>query len=855
MYRPYRLKLLKLKIIGKLTTLAFIAIPVIFFLIVFLFFWYSRDLPYPDRVSKHEGFSTVILDRNEKPIYDIFTDKNRIPIPFSDIPDAVKKATVAIEDKDFYKHQGFDPRGLLRAVFNIITFQGLQGGSTLTQQLVKNVLLTSERTLPRKIKEFILAVQIERKYTKDEILQMYLNEAPYGGTMWGIEAAAQGYFGVHAKELTPSQSVFLAGLPQRPSYYSPFSGNVNSFKERTQQVLRRLREDGYISSLEEKNLTTDIAKIQFATPGAEFISPHFVIYVKKLLVEMFGEKKVQDGGLRVITTLDSSLQRKTESIVKEELEKIKNLNVGNAAVFGINPKNGEILTYLGSKEYDSSDSLFEGKYDVVSQGYRQPGSALKPITYAVAFSKGYTPATLLMDVETHFPGGKDKPDYIPKNYDNKYRGPVQMRFALANSINIPAVKTTAMVGIKDILKTSYDMGLSTLPPSDENVEKFGLSITLGGGEVRLMDLVAAYGVLANGGVKNDLVSILKVLDHDGKTLYEDKKKTGKRVLGEDVSFLVSHILLDNESRKEVFGTNSYLVVSGKTVSVKTGTTDDKRDNWTVGYTPSVAIGVWVGNNDNAPMNPKLSSGATGAAPIWNRIMREALKDKGNEQFKVPENVTPATIDAFGGGLAHEGRPTRSEYFIKGTEPTSISSIYHKLKLSKNDNKKLANSVEIATGSFDEKEFIKFIENDPTSRDNKNLWQEGIDAWVVKQGDPLYHPPTETSSTNENQVVVRIKKPSDKTRIDNSDFEVLADAKAIRDIKKMELYVDDSLKTTAMANIIDENIHLDTGIHTIKVKAYDTENHSGESQITVGIKTSPESPTATPNPSPTISPTP
>lgn len=853
-YRPYKFKLVKLRLISTFTTLAFVAIPVIFLLIVFLFFWFSRDLPYPDRVRRHEGFSTVILDRDEKPIYDIFTDKNRISVSLEDIPEAVKKATIAIEDKDFYKHQGFDPRGLLRAFLNIITLHGLQGGSTLTQQLVKNVLLTSERTLPRKIKEFILAVQIERKYTKDEILQMYLNEAPYGGTMWGIESAAQGYFGKHVKELTPLESIILAGLPQRPSTYSPFSGSPNAYKMRSEEVIRRLREDGYITSKEEQEYKRELVSVKFATPGGQFIAPHFVLYVKKLLTELFGESQVEKGGLRVVTTLDRELQLKAESIVKEELEKAKNLNVGNGAVLAINPQNGEILAYVGSREYDSTDTEFQGKYDVVSQGYRQPGSALKPITYAVAFNKGYTAASLLMDVETHFPGGRDKPDYIPKNYDNKFRGPVQMRFALGNSINIPAVKTTALVAIQDILKLAYDMGISSLAPTSENVEKFGLSITLGGGEVRLMDLVAAYGVLATGGVKNDLVPILKVTDNNGKTIYENKKRTSKRVLGEDVSFLVTHILLDNEARKEVFGTNSYLVIPGRTVAAKTGTTDDKRDNWTVGYTPSVVVGVWVGNNDNSPMNPRLASGATGAAPIWYRIMREAAKDKPNEEFKVPSNVSSLTIDAYGGGLPHEGRATRSEYFIKGTEPTSVSPIYTKVKLSKNDKNKLANAVEVATGNYEEKEFIKFIESDPTSRDGKNLWQEGIDAWVAKQGEPIYHPPSDTSSTNENEVVVRIKKPSDKTQIDSNDFEVLADAKAMRDIKKMELYVDDSLKTTAMANLLSENIHLDIGIHTIKVKAYDTDNRSGESQITVGVKVDPN-PTATPNPSPTISPTP
>jgi len=855
LHRTYRSKLFKLRLINSITTIVIGAAVVLFLIIIFLFLWYSRDLPYPDKVKQHKGFSTVILDRNEKPIYDIFVDKNRIPVVLSDIPEAVKKATISIEDKDFYKHQGFDPKGLLRALFNIITLRGLQGGSTLTQQLVKNVLLTSERTLPRKIKEFILAVQIERKFTKDEILQMYLNEAPYGGTMWGIESAALGYFDKQAKDLTPTESIILAGLPQRPSVYSPFSGNSNAFKKRAEEVLRRLREDGYISAKEETKMTIDLGQVKFATPGGQFIAPHFVLYVKKLLSEMFGEDKVNQGGLRVITTLDAQLQKKSEAIVKEELDKIKDLKVGNGAVFGINPQTGEILTYVGSKEYDSTDSEFQGKYDVVSQGYRQPGSALKPITYAVAFSKGYTPSTVLMDVETHFPGGKDKPDYIPKNYDNKFRGPVQIRFALGNSVNVPAVKTTAMVGIKDILKTSFDMGISSLAPTDSNVEKFGLSITLGGGEVRLMDLVAAYGVLATGGVKNDLVSILKVTDANGKTIYEKKPQNGKKILGEDVAFLVSHILLDNQARKEVFGENSYLVIPGHTVSAKTGTTDDKRDNWTVGYTSSVVVGVWVGNNDNSAMNPKLASGATGAAPIWYRVIREALKDKPNEEFKIPTNVIPLTIDAYAGGLPREGKPTRSEYFIKGTEPTAVSSIYQKIKLSKSDKNKLANAVEIATGSYEEKEFIKFTESDPTSRDSKNRWQEGIDAWVNTQSDSIYHPPGETSKTDENSVVVRIKSPSDKKQIDSNDISVLADAKALRDIKKMELYVDDSLKTTALANILDENIHLETGIHKIKVKAYDTSDHTGESEITVGVKV-PVEPTSTPvAPIPTPSPTP
>lgn len=856
---PYSIRLWRLKLGNYLTSflIGFAIISLI--LILLLIFWYSRDLPNPDKVQRKVGFSTLILDRDEKPLYDIYTDQNRIPIGFNDIPEYLKQATVAVEDKDFYKHQGFDTKGILRAFLNIITFRGLQGGSTLTQQLVKNVLLTQERTLPRKIKEFILAVQIERKYSKDEILQMYLNESPYGGTMWGIESAAQGYFGKHAKDLTLAESVILAGFPQRPSYYSPFNNDEKAYIGRAEEVLRRMRQDGYITDVQEFEVKKELTQVNFATSGAQLKAAHFVLYVKKLLVEMFGQNKVEEEGLRVVTTIDGQLQSQIEKIVREELEKVKNLKVSNAAVMVNNPQNGEILAYLGSKDYESEDENFQGKFDVVSMGYRQPGSALKPITYAVAFSKGYTPSSLIMDVETHFPGGARQEDYIPKNYDNKYRGPVQIRMALANSINIPAVKMTAMVGIKDILKTSYDMGLTTLEPTDQNVSKLGLSLTLGGGEVRLLDLVPAYGVLATGGIKNDPVSILRVTDNSGKTLFEHKRAAGKRVLEEDVSFLLSDILSDNQARSEVFGTRSYLYIPGKTVAVKTGTTDDKRDNWTIGYTPSIVAGVWVGNNDNSAMDPKLASGATGAAPIWNRVVREALKNHSDEKFTQPESVISQDIDAYGGGLPKEGKPQRREYFIKGTEPTAVAPIYKKLKLSKSDNNKLANAVEIATGSYDEKEFIVFEESDPTSRDSQNLWMEGISKWLEGQSDPVFHPPTQTSNKDENSVIVNIKKPSDREKIDSQSIQVLAEARAVKKITKIELYLDGSLKTTASDDILDETINLDTGIRKIKVKAYDEQGRSGESEITIGVKTSLDAPTPSPTPSsqpsPTLTPTP
>lgn len=849
----YRSNILRLKLANYTTTgiLAFVILA--FFGSIFLFLWYSRDLPSPDRVKRHEGFSTVILDKEGKPIYDIFSDKNRILVPLSDIPDHLKQATIAIEDKDFYKHQGFDPKGILRALFNIITLRGFQGGSTLTQQLVKNVLLTSERSVVRKIKEFILAVQIERKYSKDEILQMYLNEAPYAGTMWGIQSAARGYFGKDAKDLTLSEAVVLAGLPQRPSYYSPFGNNPDTFKGRAEEVVRRMREDGYIDAAREYQIKQELTQVKFATPGATSGAAHFVLYVKKLLEEKFGEKRVETGGMKVYTTLDSTLQKVAEKAVSEEIEKVKNLDVSNGAAVALDPTTGAIRAYVGSREYDSQDPEFSGKFDVVSLGLRQPGSALKPITYAVGFAKGYTPATLIMDVETHFPGGEDKPDYIPKNYDGKFRGPVQVRFALGNSINVLAVKMTALVGIRDILKTAYDMGITTLAPTDENENKLGLSLTLGGGEVRLLDLVSAYSVFATGGLKREIYAIEKVQDANGTVLFEHKTTNPKRTISEEVAFLVSHILSDNTARKDVFGERNLLGLPGETVAAKTGTTDDKRDNWTVGFSKSIVVGVWVGNNDNTPMNPRLASGVTGAAPIWNRIIREALKNRDDEPWSKPENVIAVEIDAYGGGISFGDKPKRSEYFIKGTEPSGQSSIYKKIKVSKSDGNKLANAVEVATGNYDEKDFIVFIESDPTSG-NENRWQQAIDEWVKKQADSIYHPPTDSSTVSENSVVVRIKKPSDKSKIDGNDVTIEADSKANRGIEKIEIFIDGILKESADSDYIVKTINIATGIHLITVKSTDASGNTGESSITIGVNTDPV-PTPTIAPTQTIAPSP
>ncbi len=812
----------------------FVGVIGLFLATTVVFAVFSVNLPDPSKVIRREGFSTVILDRNGKVLYDLYNKENRIPLELAEMPKYLQEATIAIEDKDFYHHQGFDPIGILRSIRNIITFQGLSGGSTLTQQLVKNVLLSPEQTIFRKIREVVLANQIEKKFTKDQILQMYLNEAPYGGASYGAESASKTYFGKDAKDLTLVESAVLAGLPQQPTNYSPFGKNPKAFVDRSKNVLRRMREDGYITAQQEIDADKQLSAVQFATVSGTIRAPHFVFYVKDLLVQRFGEQMVESGGLHVTTSLDWDLEDKAEQIVSEEVKKIKPLKVSNGAAVVIDPKSGEILAMVGSYDYFDKDY---GTYNVAT-ALRQPGSSGKPFIYATAFTKGYTPATMLMDVKTEYPAGdstKPTATYVPENYDGKYRGPLQLRFALGNSINTVAVKMTALAGLRDIMTNGFNAGISTWEPTDANMRDVGLSLALGGREVKLLELTSAYGSFATGGVKSDPVAILKVSDNKGKTIFEYRPVSGKRVFSEEVSFLISHILSDNNARKDVFGEVNSLVISGHTVAAKTGTTDKKRDNWTLGYDPNRAVGVWVGNNDNTVMAPGITSGVTGAAPIWNRIMREVLKDLPNTEFKKPDKVNAVTIDAFAGGLPHGSDPTRVEYFIKGTEPSGPGLVYKKLKISKT-NGKLANDLEVKTGNYEEKEFIVVIENDPVSETGKNRWQEAVNLWVAdnKKDDPRWHPPTDISDANQNSVSVKLTSPNDHDKVNSNDVQISAKAYAVRDIVKFTVVVDGSEKINKSSDTISEVLHLDTGKHNIKFSAVDSGGNSGGTEVNIGV---------------------
>ncbi len=711
----------------------------------FYILWVSRDIPEPGKLANGDiKDSTRILDKDGDLLYSFYKDYNRIYVPLKDIPDNLKHATIAIEDKNFYSNQGFSITGTIRGLVLDPIFKGrASGGSTITQQLVKNALLSPERSATRKLKELILAIQVDSRYKKDEILEMYLNNIPYGGTAVGVEAASNLYFAKKAKELTLAESAFLAGLPQLPSYYSPYQNKDKAYIGRTEAVLRRMREDGYISKQQEEKSLEEVKKLQFKERRTESIkAPHFVMYVRQQLVNMFDENLVENGNLSITTTLDDELQADAEEVVTSEFEKFKNFKVNNAAVVVEDVKSGGILAMVGSKDYFDIDN--DGNFNAAN-ALRQPGSSLKPITYAVALEKGYTASTLLMDVGTEFPID-GQPTYKPVNYDGKYRGPVQVRFALGNSLNLPAVKMLARVGIKPVMQKGYEMGIENWEPTTKNMQNVGLSLVLGGREASLTQITSAYSVFAREGKRKEPFSIIEVKDRKGKTLYKHKDEGEEQVLSPEVSFIISHILLDNNARADVFGTRSYLVVPGKTVAVKTGTTDQKRDNWTVGYTPSYVVGVWVGNNDNTPLDPRIASGVTGASPIWNRVMQAALKGKKNEEFKVPSNVIAMEIDSLGGGLPVDGQARRTEYFVKGTEPTTKAAIYKTLKMSKHDGGKLASDDEVSRNDYDTKDVINFEESDPVSTDGKNRWQEAIDAWVAEhyKDDDKYRRITEKS---------------------------------------------------------------------------------------------------------------
>jgi penicillin-binding protein 1C len=663
-----------------------------------------KDVPNPTKLTKTPApISTQILDRNGKLLYEVYTEYKRTPIAFADIPNFVKEGTIAIEDKNFYQHHGIDITGIIRAGFNAL-FKGrrLAGGSTITQQLVKNSLLSdTQRTLTRKFKEGILAIVTEFTYSKDEILELYLNYTPYGGTAYGIESAAKTYFGKNAKDLNLAESALLVGLPQSPTRYSPFGANPELALNRQGEVLRRMVEDRYIT--QEQADAAKAEKLVFAKKNITINAPHFSLLVRDALVQKYGEDRVNLGGLRVTTTLDIDLQQYFEASLSAEMKKISKLKISNGAAVVTKPNTGEIISLIGSKDY--FDDEIDGQVNITT-AFRQPGSSIKPVNYAVGLLRGWPASTTYLDLPTCF-GVTGQRQYCPKNYDGSFRGPVSMRQSLANSYNIPAVKQLALNGIEPFIATASAMGISTWT----DPANYGLSLTLGGGEVTMLDMAKAFGTFANSGVTVPLISVIKVEDYTGKILEQvevekianavsvmpenwtdfwqnqsqpktDLSPTDPRVtLPQEVTFIISDILADNGARSAAFGANSQLVIPGHTVSVKTGTTNDLKDNWTIGYTADFLAVTWVGNNDNSSMS-YVASGVTGASPIWNKIMKRLLMDVKNRPLVKPELVTNFQVCNLTGLLAQEENQCEShnEFFIDNILPPGQSAHPTKMQI-------------------------------------------------------------------------------------------------------------------------------------------------------------------------------
>lgn len=646
--------------------LKFISLPAVRYTLLFLIgmgilglAYILRDLPSPRRITHQDNFavSTQIFDRGGELLYEIYGSENRTPIDLESLPAHVPAAAIAIEDKNFYNHFGFDISGIARAVVKKVKGERIEGGSTITQQLIKNALLTNERTYQRKIKEAILAIFTEIIYSKEDILEMYLNYISYGGTSVGVEAASQSYFGKPARDLTIAEAALLAGLPQAPSRYSPFGSDPDAAKARQHEVLRRMREDGYISSEQEEQAKQEV--LHYALSVTDIKAPHFVFYVRDLLYEEYGVETVERGGLRVTTTLDLELQNVAQASLSAEVNSLTNYGVGNGAALIIKPNTGEILSMIGSKDYFNATA--EGQVNV-TLAHRQPGSSIKPIMYATAFQeKVLNPGTILIDTPTCF-NITGQPPYCPRNYDGGYKGPVTVRQSLGSSLNITAVKALRILGLEKFIDQSTKLGITTW----KDPSQYGLSLTLGGGEVRMIDLAQAFGTMANQGVKVPITPILRVEDYTGEVIFEndidarkdalahltqnpnDRRELGlERVMDRAPAYLVSHILQDNTARTAAFGSRSQLVIPDQIVSVKTGTTNDLKDNWTVGYTPEYLVATWVGNNDGRPMNRNLVSGVTGAAPIWNKIMSYILKDQEPVWQEKPSDVKEASVCASG----------------------------------------------------------------------------------------------------------------------------------------------------------------------------------------------------------------
>lgn len=612
---------------------------------IFFYLIVLKDLPNVNLIYEPPNLSTKILDRNGKVLYKFYTNENRSWVALEKIPKSLIWATIAIEDKNFYKHHGLSVNGILTAIVHNLNNEdvSVRGGSTITQQLVKNVFFDRSKTWIRKMKEAVLAIQLENKLSKDEILEKYLNQVAYGGETYGAQEASQKYFGKNVWEINMAEASFLAGLPAAPSSYSPFSGNIDFAYLRQKHVIKEMINAGFIDK--KTGQEVDQQKINIIEEKRTIVAPHFVFYVKNLIEERFGFKNIDRLGLTITTTLDSDVQKNVEETVTKELLSVKRLNISNGAAIVTQVKTGDILAMVGSKDYYAKD--IDGKVNVTTS-LRQPGSSIKPINYLLALQNGKTLLSTIEDAPVAYKIAGQK-DYIPQNYTGRFMGKVTLKTALASSLNVPAVKLLAENGVENMINLAEKMGITTW----KDRSRFGLALALGSGEVKMTEMVQAYSIFANMGNKITIDPILKIDNYLGENIFE-KQVNIEKIIEPEYAFLINKTLSDDKARSPIFGLNSKLKIAGKTVAVKTGTTNSLKDNWCIGWTPSYMVATWVGNNDSSPMS-WVASGVTGATPIWNKIIIDILKNTNNEDWIKPEKIELKKMCG------------NEEFVIKGTE--------------------------------------------------------------------------------------------------------------------------------------------------------------------------------------------
>lgn len=779
------------------------------------FAWLARDLPEPGRLQDRLlAETTKIYDRTgQHLLYEIHGDQNRTFIPLEEIPDYTKFAFIALEDKNFWQHKGLSLKHIVKAVFlygfkKLGLYDGLvPGGSTLTQQFVKNSILTQEKTITRKFKEWILSYQIEKKYSKEQILELYFNEIPFGSTAYGIESAAQTYFAKSARELTLAESSLLAAMIQAPTYYSPFGSHVDELFGRQHFVLNEMINMGYIT--EEEAAAARETELEFKQSLGNIKAPHFVLYVKELLTSQLGERLVEQGGLRVYTTLDYFKQEAAEQAIAEQAEKNQAAwQASNAALVSLDPKTGEILALVGSRDFFNEE--IDGQVNVALRP-RQPGSSFKPIVYTTAWRQGYRPETVVFDVVTKFKTEIGK-DYEPHNYDDKERGPISLQKALQGSLNIPAVKTLYLTGVNNVLDLAEKLGYTTL--SDRS--RFGLSLVLGGGEVKLLEHVAAFGVLAREGLKQPTVFITKVEDNKGDVLLEFKPTKAERVLEPEIARITNYTLANDSARAFIFGANSSLTLPDRPVAAKTGTTNDYRDAWAVGYTPSLVTGVWVGNNDNSEMK-RGADGSIVAAPIWRKYMEKVLTGSPVETFKTPEYKLPEKTMLNG----QVGSQEAVEVDILTGQPATPATPAERREM------KIFRVLHSILYYVDKNDPLGPEPGNQSSDIQFENWENAIAIWAEKQNIKLKEEINKTKPTNQTDGPwLAILEPWPEQQVEKN-FSIRIEWSSQSPLEKIEFYIDDILQITRvhdLTNPLIQAINLaddfSEGEHYLKVVFYD-----------------------------------